>query len=311
MSVNKKMNSLDILKARIAQEDAKRLEERDKGIDENFKRIQENTNYLDMASKSRTIANRAVVKANAIQAIKSRLLENCIYVIAKEAYGEDEPVLRRLAANYIQENGGPVKIHNKFKHSTELLSEFALKIDKYMERILKESEDRDEDDDDDDEVNYKIDPETEDEFCEEIADSDIEDIVEVIKKRVEEAIEDFISKNAEDKDKLKEIIDRAQEKIEGLKNEKVAESYIVSAKRAMNQVKDRRPMQLLEAMVNNISKDAVKNPENSPFITEGTLDVETVMEKTVVLYTFLETLNTAKIENIDEVFIKDVYEGRK
>lgn len=309
MSVNKKMNSLDILKARIAQEDARRLEERDKGIDENFKRIQENTNYLDMASKSRTIANRAVVKANAIQAIKSRLLENCIYVIAKEAYGEDEPVLRRLAANYIQENGGPIKIHNKFKHSTELLSEFALEIDKYMERILKESEDCD--DDDDDEVNYKIDPETEDEFCEKIAYSNIDDIVEVIKKRVEEAIEDFISKNAEDKDKLKEIIDRAQNKIEGLKNEKVAESYIISAKRAMNQVKDRRPMQLLEAMVNNISKDAVKNPENSPFITEGTLDVETVMEKTVVLYTFLETLNTAKIENIDEVFIKDVYEGRK
>lgn len=310
MSVNKKMNSLDILKARIAQEDARRLEERDKGIDENFKRIQENTNYLDMASKSRTIANRAVVKANAIQAIKSRLLENCIYVIAKEAYGEDEPVLRRLAANYIQENGGPIKIHNKFKHSTELLSEFALEIDKYMERILKESEDCD-DDDDDCEVNYKIDPETEDEFCEKIAYSNIDDIVEVIKKRVEEAIEDFISKNAEDKDKLKEIIDRAQNKIEGLKNEKVAESYIIGAKRAMNQVKDRRPMQLLEAMVNNISKDAVKNPENSPFITEGTLDVETVMEKTVVLYTFLETLNTAKIENIDEVFIKDVYEGRK
>lgn len=308
MSVNKKMNSLDILKARIAQEDARRLEERDKGIDENFKRIQENTSYLDMASKSRTIANRAVVKANAIQAIKSRLLENCIYVIAKEAYGEDEPVLRRLAANYIQENGGPIKIHNKFKHSTELLSEFALKIDKYMERILKESEDCD---DDDCEVNYKIDPETEDEFCEKIAYSNIDDIVEVIKKRVEEAIEDFISKNAEDKDKLKEIIDRAQNKIEGLKNEKVAESYIIGAKRAMNQVKDRRPMQLLEAMVNNISKDAVKNPENSPFITEGTLDVETVMEKTVVLYTFLETLNTAKIENIDEVFIKDVYEGRK
>lgn len=308
MSVNKKMNSLDILKARIAQEDARRLEERDKGIDENFKRIQENTSYLDMASKSRTIANRAVVKANAIQAIKSRLLENCIYVIAKEAYGEDEPVLRRLAANYIQENGGPIKIHNKFKHSTELLSEFALEIDKYMERILKESEDCD---DDDCEVNYKIDPETEDEFCEKIAYSNIDDIVEVIKKRVEEAIEDFISKNAEDKDKLKEIIDRAQNKIEGLKNEKVAESYIISAKRAMNQVKDRRPMQLLEAMVNNISKDAVKNPENSPFITEGTLDVETVMEKTVVLYTFLETLNTAKIENIDEVFIKDVYEGRK
>lgn len=80
----------------------------------------------------------------------------------------------------------------------------------------------------------------------------------------------------------------------------------------MNQVKDRRPMQLLEAMVNNISKDAVKNPENFLLlITEGTLDVESVMEKTVVLYTFLETLNTAKIENIDEVFIKDVYEGRK
>ena len=67
-------------------------------------------------------------------------------------------------------------------------------------------------------------------------------------------------------------------------------------------------MNVLESMITRLSKAALTDSRlKEMYVQEnGKLDIDSIVEDCTVMYAFLEMLQTSKIQNIDEAYIKNV-----
>lgn len=152
---------------------------------------------------------------------------------------------------------------------------------------------------------------------------DVQKAIELIRQRVADAEETFIKRNAEDKQKIDELLGRISDNVKTVEdmenraeteeNEAKAaiakESAMIDRRRIAN-ITENRPLSVFEKMTRVISTDVVKNEEiRESYMTESnTIDTAAVVESAKVMYGFLETLNTLQLESVDSKYLQKLIE---
>lgn len=228
--------------------------------------------------------------------LKESLLYETLYTLVSGAIpqnvvSEDTPIMvRNVVTQFIKEEGAD-RLINSFKTKTLFLSE----VNRQITDILS-GESIPEDKGDDLKSSFK----------KGLKDTELDDIIDTIRTRVANSLDEFITSNTKDKLKIKEILNQTQEKVNKAKSEAMKESAEMKAKRAIKDIKNSRSQGLLEYMVNKAGTSAFNEESlRESYIDEtGNLIISKLIENCVVAYTLLETLNTTKMKKIDESYIR-------
>ena len=147
---------------------------------------------------------------------------------------------------------------------------------------------------------------------------DVQKAIETIKTRVADAEETFIRNNAEDKKKMDEILSKISANVKTVedlagkdkKKEEIAQEHIKLGKRKYDSVINERNLTIFEKMTRKLGSGVIKNTAvKESYVTEsGALDVDKVVESAKIMYGFLETLNTLRLDNVNEKYIINVLE---
>ena len=245
-----------------------------------------------------------------IKDTKTSLLSECMYTLMNKACGyqqnevQADIIKRNLVNNYIEEQGVD-RILSSFKGKTFMLSEFARIIESTTKSILEKVDKNDTD-------TFNIEQEEKDKFFDELNFDDVEEVSSAIKKRVSDAVDEFMYSNIKQKEELKEILTASKEKIDSSKNEEVKESYNILAKKAITNLKAKRKVNIFESMVVSLAEASLKNENlKELYAKDNKLDMDSIVENVTIMYTFLETLNSAQIHNVNESYISDVLKELK
>jgi predicted XRE-type DNA-binding protein len=245
------------------------------------------------------------------KSIKKSLLIECICKLYDRALGslpiseESKAIKTNLVSKFVEEQCTETLLA-KFKTTSYVLSEFARVIEDYN-KVLVEQLDGEED------VNqFTIEDELKDDFYNELDTDDIEAVAAAIRHRVSNAIDEFIDSNVSDQATIKELLQQSQDKVNSAKTEELKEFYDIDCKRKISDVRNRRKKNILESMVYTLSESAMKNETIKEKYAKGNaLDMDRIVESCQVMYTFLETLNTAKIIKVDENYVEKLLKNLK
>ena len=154
---------------------------------------------------------------------------------------------------------------------------------------------------------------------------DVQKAIDLIKTRVADAEEQFIRNNAEDKKKMDEVLDKISSNVKTVEDlagkvdkksetkTEIAKEAARMSKREYDNIVNNRPLTIFEKMTRKLGSGIIKNEAiKESYLTEdGSLDVDLVVESTKVMYGFLETLNTLRLENVNEKYIIKVLKEMK
>lgn len=242
--------------------------------------------------------------------LKKSLLSECIYTIFNKALGfqlesqEKDNMKRALVNNFIEEQGLE-KLLIEFRTRSYLLSEFSRLINDTVKTINENKSENSI-------PEIDIDSELRSDFYDKLNTDDVDEIASIIKKRTSMAVEEFIQANMNDRLEIQDILRNTQEKIDSTRKENIKESYERQGKAAIAKVRNRNNKGIFESMVFNICKSTIKDPEMKVmYMTENTLDLDSIVENVSIMYTFLETINCTKMIDINEKYITKVLNGLK
>lgn len=236
---------------------------------------------------------------------KKTLLSECIYSLMDRSIGYQhdkvraDVIKRNLVNNFIEEQGVD-NLLSRFRTESFLLSEYARIVNKYTniitEKCNKENTDT-----------FVVDQEDKDKFFDELDMEDADEVATAIKIRVSDSVDQFVDSNIKQKEELKEILTQSKERIEASKNEEVKESFNILAKKRMTEVREKRRTNIFEAMVFSLAEASMKNEDLKAIYTkDGKLDIDSIVENCTIMYSFLETINSAKMINVNEAYIKNI-----
>lgn len=246
-----------------------------------------------------------------VETVKSSLLVECLYNIFEHAIEPSKrdltntSIMRAMVSQYVSENGYS-DILSRMKTGSVALSEM-YNIITNTSRAIIESVDKD------DPNTFSITPKMKDEFYKSLNYSDSGAISDAIKDRVSTAMNDFVTANAKDHENIENALKKAQEKIEAAPEDKteLRESYELQAKRETTKIRN-ASKNVLHSMVSAMCENVLRNQkDNEEFMTEGHLDIDKIVSRTTLMYTFMEMLNTARIEKVDKAFVENVIKDLK
>ena len=200
-----------------------------------------------------------------------------------------------------------------------------------------DKEEDDESDDDDSKIDEDIDidddslednsnddltAETKEEMLNKLEEEeDTDTAIDIIAQRISKAEEEFIKKNADDKQKIEDIVDGINDRINGAKAdpnnsdedvEELEHEAAIEMKRKINKIRDDRPHTVFEMMVRQLSEGIMNDTGaiNEEYTDEsGKINMESVVEVAKCVYGFLEFVNTVQLEKVDEAYIKHMIEN--
>lgn len=252
-------------------------------------------------------------KSKFSQDLYKGLIHECIghlYDLAtnKLIYSDRSKAIKESTINQFIEEEGTDNIIRHFYESSYLLSGYAKAIEDYHEKYMQEAVKNDDFD--------KVDKDQS--FYDTIKTQDAEDVADIIRMRVNNEIDSFVQNNTEDRAKIKESLKKTQEKIDNIdpdasNSEKLEESYQIQGKREVTKIRNSRIRNIFETMVFNLCESAMKKEEVGKIYKDsnGQLNMDLIVEDCTLLYTFLETLNTAKIKDVNEEYIKETLNNLK
>lgn len=241
------------------------------------------------------------------QTVRTALVTEALYKIFSESVDPEvrednvsSSIMRAMVSQYVTENGYD-DILNRMKTASVTTSCIYKTIIETTDKILEGV-------DKSDPNTFTITPEMRDEFFKQLNYSDSEAISDAIRQRVADAMDDFVTANTKDHEDITAALQQAQEKIGGVPEEddELRECYSMAAKRAAAEVRN-RPKGVLHSMVTAMCESVMKHKEmQDEFMHEGHLDVDKIVSRTRLMYTFMEMLNTSRIDNVDKAFIEGV-----
>ena len=214
-------------------------------------------------------------------------------------------IMRAIVNEYVQENGYD-EVLNKMKRASVAMNELYTIITKSTKAMLEEVDKTNPD-------TFRVTSDMKDEFFSQLNYNDSEAITDAIKGRVADSMSEFITANAKDHEDINAALAAAQEKIADAPadDNELQEAYQMQGKRAVNNIRN-RPKNVFHAMVKSMSESVIKHPDShAEFMHEGRLNMEKIVDRIGLMYTFMEMLNTTRIENVDEVFIEGVINDLK
>lgn len=151
-------------------------------------------------------------------------------------------------------------------------------------------------------------------------DQEVTDAVDIIAKRISDAEAKFIEKNAEDKKKIENIVNKVQDRIDAVTQdensteediEKEENDAKLESTRLINQVRNDRFHTVYEMMVRDNMEYIMKDHTlTEAYSEEGKLDMSRIMDSSRTMYGWLETVNTIQLEKVNEGYIQKVLEGK-
>ena len=265
---------------------------------------------------------KAVNKAKAYSDFKKSVVESYVggllwniyeSVLDKNMSSEfAKGIGRSTLTSYIKENGA-ANILKKMNGKTKFLSEAARMIDDFVTEAIEDA-------DPDNEDTLAIDPKKEQEFYDNLSNSDdVADITNAIRMRVVDAEEKMATDNINDKIDMDDIMQGAAQRIESVRQsnkegelsddsaELQQQETVMMSKARMNDLATKRSRSVLEQMVRNTSKQVLKDENLAKVYTEnGKIDFDKLIEANTAIYTFMETLNTIQLEDFDEESVKKI-----
>lgn len=251
--------------------------------------------------------------------VKQSLLQTCIDHIYKKSIPlkNVDKVGSAFVEAFVEEKGVNILLR-EMRYKSVILSELSGLVTKYH-KIIMESADKDDPD------SLEVDEEIKDEFLDELDKKEVDDVSDTIKDRVQDGLERFITDNAEDKEKIMDIIDSSKETTEpvvqistGEDEESDEEDGIqvdesaAMANRKINKVKSSRNQSVFEAMMVEVSKSCMKDETlKESFTVDNKLDMNSILESVIPMYTFLETVNSLKLDKVDSSYIESMLNDLK
>lgn len=231
--------------------------------------------------------------------------------IAGHSHVYMKPLMRALVKNYISESGGAYKLLEKMRTKTLFLSEMNRIVNKYANQAITEA-------DLNDSIGDCISDEIKQSFYDELNTTEIEDVSKEIRTRVSDSVSQFIADNTEKKHEIERIIDdnvKAKEELaqnlagdEDANVDEIKESYDSTANRKISAIKNKK-RSILAYFVEGVCKSTMRNQKLfNESSTNGKLDMDKVIDKAGTMYTFLEMLNTTKLEEVNNEYLKKVIE---
>lgn len=271
--------------------------------------LHDDSDYIDFKKK---VTDAYVVEGLTI------LVDNCVNpVLIREEY--NQKLVRQLVSSFVNEEGS-IKLLNKFKRTSYLMSEMAYIIESQIQTVLEKS-------DKNNSETFKIDKKDKDKFYEKLSKVDVNDSIDKITNRVREQTTDFVNANMKEKAQLSESLSKTQKKVEDNKAklsekansdkakeqaEKLEEAYISMGKRKAVDIRESRTKNVFEHMVYNLAKTAIVNEDaNKVFVKDSRLDMDKIVEHCEVLCTFVTALDSLKIINVDESYIENMLNDMK
>lgn len=220
-------------------------------------------------------------------------------------------ITENLIRGYIKEHGGADRVLESFKGKTYVLDTIRCLVEDEHEEIM---DDVDKDNPETQEVPEEKETSIQDDMDKE---DDIHAAVDTIAQRISDAEEEFIRQNAEDKRKIEELTKQVNDRLEAIKqdrdtDEETADEIEQEAtnmfKRKVTAVRNDRRRGVLEQMVRNLSESIIKNESLRENFTEvnGHLNMASIVENATCMYGFLETVNTLKLDRVDESYIEKI-----
>lgn len=241
--------------------------------------------------------------------LKESLISECIMSLYNKSLGvqlenaHQDAIKRNLVNQFVEENGAD-NLLRSFKKNSFLLAEYARISEKYYNIVIEGCDKKNEN-------TFIMEPADKDDFYADLEIPESDEVASVIKLRVSSAINHFNDAYQTDRAEIKNILQDSQEKIQSADSESMKESYELAAKRKINSVRNKRVQNVFENMVIKTAKAAMDNDNaKNVYLNEsGKLDMDTIVDNCSIMYTFLEVLNTAKIQKIDESYITNLLDN--
>lgn len=185
------------------------------------------------------------------------------------------------------------------------MSELAYICNKHTKAVLEKADPNDKD-------SLKIDKKQKDDFYKDLDKASADKVVDSIRSRVMGSTQEFIDSNTKDKMKIKDILTNTKEKIENSKNKKIQEGYSNLGKEKVSDIRSKKIQNVFEAMVYSMAKTSLKNEDaKKVFVENSALNMDKLVEHCEVMYTFLTTLDTCKIIDVNESYIEEMLKDLK
>lgn len=267
--------------------------------------------------KGQNIEAARAKKHSFIESVRTTFLSEAIFKIYSEATRDDlkndpisRTIMRSLVSNFIVENGTQ-DILRKMRTGSNTLSEIYNAVQGATKRIA-ESIDMNADE-------MIVTKDMKDNFFDSLDYTDTESISDKIRDRVADAVTDFVDTNAKERENIAQTLASASEKIDAMKqdgkiegdDDPVAESYNMIAKSRVNTIRSGKK-NVFHNLVTTMAESVIKNKDmHVEFMSEGKLDMNKIVDRIELMYTFMETVNTSRIIKIDENFIIETIEEMK
>jgi hypothetical protein len=257
----------------------------------------EDTKYNDYEDFSKSVNEAFVTEA------LTCLVNSCLSeVTLKDEY--NSRLSRQLVSNFVKEEGAH-KLLTKFKGTSYLMSELAYICNKHTKAVLEKADPNDKD-------SLKINKKQKDDFYKDLDKASADKVVDSIRSRVMGSTQEFIDSNTKDKMKIKDILTNTKEKIENSKDKKIQEGYSNLGKEKVSDIRSKKIQNVFEAMVYSMAKTSLKNEDaKKVFVENSALNMDKLIEHCEVMYTFLTTLDTCKIIDVNESYIEEMLKDLK
>ena len=268
--------------------------------------------YLKESEEIVRLRNRANSTFNRFtsfsESVSHALLSECIYYVYSKAMRkplmeqkEIPTMMRAMISDFVHEDYSDIIFKMRTKNAT--LSEMYNLIQKTKKSIFEsEAFDRN------DPSTYRIDSEKKDEFFDTLDKMDTESISNAIRERVSKALEDFVTSNKEDHDKIMAALNMTKDKLEEVSDqpEEVKESYQQLSKRFIGKIRNRKKS-VFESMVMAMCESVMKDAQLKEEFTEGAkLNMGKIVDRIETMYTFIETVNTMGLYPVDEEYMQNL-----
>ena len=245
----------------------------------------------------------------------TQLAMNTLNVVNQKDKSTKRALVESLMKSYFDQRDAK-EMRRTFATSSQFLAEVNLTCDKYADIVTekaKEKLDKAEKDKIESDDVFKIEAPDKDAFYSDIDAVNADELTFTIRNRVMDAAQNFIDSYNRDKSELKSILKDTSDTVKFLKEgSSLIQYYEDKAVRKTRDLTNKTYTPVFEAMILGFSKSVYKNKEvlGEAFMVNDTdLDTDTIREHCEVMYTVLETLNTAKVISKPEEFLsKQIYD---
>ena len=206
------------------------------------------------------------------------------------------------------------------KKTSYLMSEMAYVTECTIQSVLEKA-------DKNNTETFKIEQKDKDEFYKKLSKVDVDESIDKITSRVKGQVNEFVTNNMEEKAQLGEALKKTEKKVADTKEklkekandekakdqaQKIEEGYIELGKRRAADIRENRTKNVFEHMVYNLAKTAMLNESaGQVFIKDSRLDMDKIVEHCEVLCTFITTLDSLKLINVNESYIDQMLKDMK